>query len=302
MSPSRILTWVAAAVLVIGVFGFATWWKLFRSPAPDELVGLLPPEGGPILYLDVARLRSSGMLDLLAGKAGSEEADYQKFVEATGFDYRRDLNAVAVMLRQQDTLVVAKGKFKEDKLAAYARSHGGRCQLRVCVMEGSSKLRQISWMVTLDNALLLAVSPDPQAVRLMGSIGPPPKMAWPTEPVWLRVPKAELHGGPGLPPGLSTLLNVLADANEATVTLGTTGTDMELRLAAPCANPKQAALIAEHMNETTALFMKLLAREGQKPDGKDLSGVLAGGKFHSEADVVLGAWPLTRGYLESLLK
>ena len=48
-----------------------------------------------MVYIDTGLLRQSGLLELVAGSKAVEEPDYRKFVDQTGFDYRRDLDAVA---------------------------------------------------------------------------------------------------------------------------------------------------------------------------------------------------------------
>ena len=54
---------------------------------------MLPADRATLVYIDTDALRKSGLLDLLAGSKAAEEADYRKFVEQTGFDYRTDLDA-----------------------------------------------------------------------------------------------------------------------------------------------------------------------------------------------------------------
>ena len=65
---------------------------------------------------------------MLAGSQGAEEADYKKFVEQTGFDYRTDLDAVAAGFRDGDEYFAVQGRFKWNQLAGYAQSHQGKCE------------------------------------------------------------------------------------------------------------------------------------------------------------------------------
>ena len=84
----------AAAVLgvLLGIWGY---WFYSRPYDAVRLVQCLPQDRSLHVYMNIGLLRSAGILDLLAGSQGTEEADYKKFVEQTGFDYRTDLDAVA---------------------------------------------------------------------------------------------------------------------------------------------------------------------------------------------------------------
>ncbi|MGJ5816215.1 hypothetical protein [Paludibaculum fermentans] len=297
LTPGR---WASLGAF-LAVACLAVWWVLWRPATATDLIGLFPDGEAPTLYLDVAGLRSSGVLDLLAGKAGAEEPEYRKFVEASGFDYRRDLDAVAMRVRSTDTLLILKGRFDAARLAAYAKSNGGRCTPDVCTVQGSSPERQISWIPMKRQMLGLAVAPDPLAVALLNSSPRRISRPLPESPVWLEVPGSQLHGGPGLPPGLSALLSSLDGADRALLTAGLDGIGFALELNATCPEPAKAKEIAGRLTQMTEMFRKLLARENQKPDPADLSGLLAGGEFAAEGLTVKGKWPLSKVLLTSML-
>jgi hypothetical protein len=129
---------------------------LEARPVP-ELVGQLPSDAPALAYIDVAAIRQlnqQALTDLLqknAGKNGqSGDNDYQKFVDATGFDFSRDLDHVAVAFwpapsvpasesnvrrapgapplpqprSQAPTLAIADGRFDRAKIEAYALRSG----------------------------------------------------------------------------------------------------------------------------------------------------------------------------------
>lgn len=274
---------------------------LLRPATATDLIGLFPDGEAPTLYVDVAALRATGLLEMLAGKAGVEEPEYRKFVEASGFDYRRDLDAVAMRVRSTDTLLVLKGRFDAARLAAYAKANGGRCTPDVCTIQGSAPERQISWIPMKRQMLALAVAQDPLAVAL---INPAPRSVsrpLPESPVWLEVPGSQLHGGPGLPPGLSALLSSLDGADRAVLTAGVDGVGFALEMKATCPEPAKAKEIAGRLMQMTDMFRKLLARENQKPNPADLSGLLAGGEFAADGLTVRGKWPLSKILLTSML-
>ena len=110
---ARILLFLLPPLACIGII---LYWQFFRGPDPARLVGLFPPGDAPTLFVNVDTLRSIGVLDMLAGKAGSEEPEYKKFVASTGFDYRRHLKAAALRFRRAETLMVIDGEFDFDKL------------------------------------------------------------------------------------------------------------------------------------------------------------------------------------------
>ncbi len=65
---------------------------------------------------------------LIAGSKSAEDPEYKTFVEQTGLDYRTDLDAVAAAFAEGNTYLALRGRFVSKKLAAYAQSHGGKCE------------------------------------------------------------------------------------------------------------------------------------------------------------------------------
>ena len=109
---------------------------LSAGRAPDML-GQLPPAAPAIVYVDLAALRAikNSPWAALFGPAvnGSrEDRDYENFVQATGFDYQRDLDRVAIALwpaslttppgtmGENRVLTIADGRFDRQKIEAYA--------------------------------------------------------------------------------------------------------------------------------------------------------------------------------------
>ena len=86
---TRRTLWILAAVLVllaVAVF--------LRSKAPPEAARLLPESDG-IIYINLKPVRAFLHKDL---KPPSRVPDYQQFVDATGVDWERDLDQVAIAL------------------------------------------------------------------------------------------------------------------------------------------------------------------------------------------------------------
>lgn len=237
-----------------------------------SLMEALPPGDGPVLYIDFAALRRSGVLDEIAGSPAIEEADYRNFVDATGFDYRRDLDGVAATFLAQGNFFVARGRFAFDRLARYAQVSGGRCIKDVCSLVGSSRERQISFQLLDSRTLAVGVSAsDPFAVI---SVKRGNRQARAVDGVaWLLIPRSSLHPRPGLPGILNLNLAAMAPAIEATLRLGASKEGPALMLEADCEDEAAAVRI----------------RQG-----------LRGGDFQTVGKRVRGRWPLPVDWWKSL--
>jgi hypothetical protein len=109
----------------------------YSGPVP-ELVALSPREAEWIVFADLAIWRESPMLEHLRKLAPSteESAEYRDFVNATGFDYSRDLDQVVVALipelerssRQQNyqPLAIADGRFSRKRITDHILKNGSR--------------------------------------------------------------------------------------------------------------------------------------------------------------------------------
>ncbi len=101
---------------------------VLRQKAPPEVARLLP-ESDAIIYLDLKPLRAVTHYDQ---NPVQHDAGYQKFIDATGFLFERDLNEAAFSLeRMPDPLgpngpiafsEVFEGKFDRRRLVAYLQS------------------------------------------------------------------------------------------------------------------------------------------------------------------------------------
>jgi hypothetical protein len=87
----RTLMVVAAVLVLLGAAIF------LRSKAPPEAARLLPESDG-ILYFDLEPIRALAHLKHL--KPPQRVPEYQEFVDATGIDWERDLDQVAIALHR----------------------------------------------------------------------------------------------------------------------------------------------------------------------------------------------------------
>jgi hypothetical protein len=83
-----------------------------------------------VLFLDLKELRSSPFLAQILAWAPqpAPEEEYARFVEATGFNYERDLDRVAIAFsgtaQTPKTMAVAEGRFDRKKIEAYGEHFG----------------------------------------------------------------------------------------------------------------------------------------------------------------------------------
>jgi hypothetical protein len=257
--------------------------------------------------MNVGLLRAAGILELLAGSQGAEEPDYKKFVEETGFDYRTDLDAVALGFRDGDEYLAVQGRFKWNRLADYARSHQGKCEVGqgggTCSMPASQAGKTISFALLRRDVLALAVARDAQASRMIlpGFWKDPPKI--PMATIWVSAPPYIFADAKTLPAGLGPFRTQLSKARNTVFTLGPSQDQkaFELRMLVDCTAADDAAKMAAQFASVTDLLRKMLDRDKLKPASSDLSGVLVAGRFEVQKDQVTGTWPIERKFIESLV-
>lgn len=294
----------AALVSVVGAIaiGTAVWFGYAGRPlsSPADLIGCVPRSGATVVYLDVDALRKSGYLDLIAGSKPVEEPDYRKFVESTGFDYRRDLQRVAGSFSSSGAFFALSGTFNWKRLEAYAKSQNGACKDGVCRTASSQPGRWISFYMLRSRTLGIAFSGNEFAALDIV----PHKQAGltatnPTAPVWALVPAATLTEAP-LPAGTRSFTSPLASAESIVFTLGPKNQGLEMNVDVTCVSASAASDLLVKLEGATNMLRKLIEREHLKPNPDDLSGLLTSGEFRRDDRKVLGAWPIRRAFVESI--
>jgi hypothetical protein len=172
------ITAVLMACGAIILFGYL-YWNRNENVQRAELLANIPTGASSVFYLDFAALRQSPFLAALYKWAPQPAADqdYLQFVRATGFDYERDLNrmAVAISKRGQDSILfaVADGRFDQRKIIAYASQAGTkdrRSGREVFFVPASGSARRIAFSFLGDGRIALATdgdlpSPSPPATK-----------------------------------------------------------------------------------------------------------------------------------------
>ncbi|HLW77263.1 MAG TPA: hypothetical protein VKS01_09755, partial [Bryobacteraceae bacterium] len=265
-----------------------------------SLMAALPPDQATHLYIDVAALRKSGILDLIAGSSAEEDADYKNFVRQTKFDYRKDLDGIAGAFAHGNEYFALRGRFDWKGLKSYAESQGGKCVNAICEMPASEPGRYISFYTLGGNALALAVAGEERGVMVIGPDQWKSAPQFPPEPIWISAPPFDFTDTKKFPAGTHSFLSPLVAAQHILFAIGPEGNRFAVRLEVECADAASAQALAKQLTDTTAYLKKMLEREHQTPNPNDLSGVLTAGSFEQKDARVVGKWPLERGFVEAL--
>jgi hypothetical protein len=295
--------WVLV-VIVSALCGLSLWgvvWYRSRALTPAAMLRRLPTDDALIVYIDFARLRAGGILQLLDGSKVGEDPEYQAFVRKTDFDYKQDLESALVAFAPNGKFMLLKGRFDWKSLTAYVRGMDGLCNNSFCRMVGSTQDRRISFFPVQSNLMALAVSPQEDAAHRMNDIDPRPEQEIPNAPIWLSIPPSVVNSGQALPAGTQMFARSLKRAQAVTLAIVPEGDRFAAKLNVRCASGSDAAELAAELSKTTALLRELIAREHQIPNPADLSGFLTSGAFRSEGSRVLGYWPIQRALIENLL-
>lgn len=299
---SKLQPWHLAAALIlicVGILGTLAYRRSRTVATPRAMLACLPRTGAVGVYLDVEALRRSGIVDLVAGSKSMEELEYQKFVEGTGFDYRRDLEALAGAFSGRNSHLVLRGNFDWKRISAYAVGQGGKCNNSVCRVAATNG-RFISFYPLRSDAMAIAISSDEWAALDIASHPSPDGAPTPDQPIWLSVSGPALRDVASLPAGARSFVSPLESADNIVLSIGTMENRLAVNLDVLCASDSAATNLVTKLEGATGMLRKLLDREKVKPNPRDLSGILAGGKFRREGNRVLGGWPMQRDFIEAL--
>ena len=128
---------IAASLTMLAVGGAVLLYSgLLHSGAADASTELLAevPAGAPtLIYVDLAAIRASSFYQNRPDRSALTlpDSDYTKFVQATGFDFEKDLDRVAIASwpqalsqDQKKTVAIAEGRFDKQKIHDYAMKNG----------------------------------------------------------------------------------------------------------------------------------------------------------------------------------
>ena len=293
-----IVALVALAVLAVGIGLYVQ-----RTSKLDAagMSSYFPDRDAVVLYVDVAAMRASGVLEKLVGSTVAEEEEYRAFVKGTGFDYKSDLDKVMLNSTSGVHYFVLQGRFDWEKLREYARGQGGSCDGVYCSLKGSTPDRVISWRKLGHNVLALASARDDKgAMAIDRRTSEKTPFQIPESPVWLHVPTHAIRSLSQYPSGTRLFAKAIESAERAVFTLGPAKESFELVVNLSCRNQEDAAVLKAQLEGLTGLLQKFITREKQSPNAADLSGVLTSGAFERDGVNVRGRWPISKAFIESL--
>src|SRR4051794_10235654 len=183
---------IGAAVALICLGAALYYFVGHRGPkSPADMVAWLPHTGATLAYLDVGAMRGAGLLDVFAGPKTVQDPEYRSFIQGTGFDYRRDLDAFAGAFTGSSGFFVVRGRFDWNKLRAYTATQQGECRGNVCSVAASQPGRWVSYYKIKSNLMALASSPNRWAALDIASHAAVDRVSEnPDRPVWIMVPPA----------------------------------------------------------------------------------------------------------------
>lgn len=294
---------VAAAGIALVAAAVLLWFRLpLRRADARSLLDALPAGDGLTVFVDARALRQTGMLQRIAGEAGAEDEEYKRFVEATGFEYRRDLDAAVLRADNGRRWIVVEARIDEGRLRRYFLAHGGRCFSGLCSMQGSTPERQISWMRLGRRRWGIAVSPDPLAAAAFTDEGRKPQpVEWqpPKTPLWLYVPSRMLEAPAGAPAWAVLALGSLRESKWILWSAGASGGRIELSLDVACQSQDAAKTLARRWEEILKALREAAAAAG---DRDSLPALLAAGEIRADGGFVRGRWRFDWRRLEKLFE
>jgi hypothetical protein len=305
---SRIALRVLIALTASAAIGAGIYFYYVRPQykQPGELVGLLPRSDAVLFYADVEMLRTAGILKNLEGVKSVQEADYRNFVAGTGFDYERDLDAIAVASVPNQVFAVLRGRFDWKRLPAYAKQQGGNCKGTYCQVPNPKSGRWLSFFPIRSNVMAIAASADTNAAySLLPRRGAPAFIA-PAYPAWIQVPHRVIEHPDALPAAAQVFMRSLSPASQVTFGIESPPDQPRdgflVRMMAQYSSDREAQNVSEHLTRLARLLGALASKNRQDADDQGLGELLKSAAFVAGDSQVKGQWRLSRSFLDSVLE
>ncbi len=291
---------VLALMAVAGgaFYGFQRYrYRFVRTD--EDLLRFLPATNVSSFYANVAALRAAGFLQLIEG---AQAPDYRAFVRETGFDYSRDLDALAGAADGHQMWCVLRGHFDWRKLREYVKRHGGECGNGECNIATSTPGRRASFRSVQPDVMALAVSPGGDAARAMRESSS--EASFPTSaPVWVKPSHALLANPAQLPLALRIFAISLQSSHSLLVSLrqaDRSGDAFTIEVDAAFENRPTAETARQQLELNTGLLKRALSREHASTNPGDLTALLTSGVFRVEQQHLFGDWRVSQELLQAL--
>ena len=271
------------------------------SPLP-HLLAQLPPDAPTLIYLDLAALRQSGFLRHRQAPLAdvAPESDYKDFVQATGFDFERDLDRLAIAAwpdpgpgQHNKSVAVAEGRFDQPRIRAYAQ-RGGRIEQQegreVLVFPGSKPSERNSLTLLNDHTVMFVQGPSIAPFLGTDSTTPSPD---PARDRAVQVAAADfflITRMPAIPSNFSAagiesapMANLIRSVQWLTLAARPEGDNLRVSLEGDCATGADARQL-ESALETLRLFARA-ALEKERPHSQDSKAIELWESLLKSADI-----------------
>ncbi len=309
LKPWQYLTVVI--LIACGAVVALYYYRKVTTATPGQMISILPRQDASVFYVNVGAIRDSGLLSDVTGPRVTEEPEYKDFLAQTHFDYQRDLDRLAGATTGEETYLLLAGRFDWKKLSQYARGHGGQCLQGICSLPASRPNHWISFMPLRSNLMGLAISDKQRAVYSIGKIGSA-EVNVPKDPVWITIPHSILAKPHNLPPIAAALADAVGSATTLTLSLanptaqtGIPGLDQAafvIRMQAGFDSDTKAVDMESQLIRATSLVKTMVETRQAHAGPTDLASILMRGSFQNAGGVVTGSWPVSREFVNSLLK
>jgi hypothetical protein len=123
----------------------------------------------------------------------------------------------------------------------------------------------------------------------------------PNEPVWAVIPAAALQNAKALPAAAQTLVPALQGADQIVLGMGA-NPDRQLQLSVhvTCKDAAGATALVTQLESATKSLRDAVARQHQKPDPSDLTGLLTAGNYRRDERQVYGTWPIPKDFVDAI--
>jgi len=299
----RLRPWVVVTLvlaLCAGLVFAVGLWRSRTGITPARLAEYLPVTQGLTLGIDVAALRTGGILEALAGSGIAEEREYQDFVRDSGFNWEQDLDYVLARFTPREKYFLLKGRFDWSTLRTYAQKQGGICRNAFCELEGSTPERMISFFPLRVDVMALAVGPERGLAWSLAERASSRAEAVPSSPVWLRF-RPEALDSAALAAPLKQLLALAGGAEQVQLELAADAGRFRMLLEVDSPADTAASQLAARLQATVRLLGGIDAALDQQSREPNLTQVLARGVFEARGTKVLGYWPIERSFVEGIL-
>ncbi len=205
------------AIIVFGLFYYRSKTKLTTA----QIFRYVPSGSGLLVHVDVAALRSAGIVSLLSGTKVTADPEYRSFVEQTRFDYSTDLDTLTAGFYGPEAFYIIQGRFDWKAIKSYATSSGGSCWDAFCTVPATKKDYYISFLPVRPDLMMLAVSLENKAVKRM--LARPRRDAgegMPDQPVWVSIPPSTLQKPEDFPAGTQLFARALQNTDKVTLSIG----------------------------------------------------------------------------------